>query len=102
MAPQVPSPFILLFAAGLFAAVRPALTHGRQLLLASLPRGSFAKQNAKRGKSADKPTAPAADSDNHATLGSILVLIWAFYLVVFHTLSNMPLDQALLYGVQAR
>ncbi len=31
-----------------------------------------------------------------------LVGVWAFYLLVFHFLSNMPLDQPLLYGVQAR
>ena len=35
-------------------------------------------------------------------MGLVLIGIWAFYLVVFHALSNMPLDQPLLYGVQAR
>jgi hypothetical protein len=34
--------------------------------------------------------------------GGALVFAWVLYLVVFHVLSNMPLDQRLLFGVQAR
>ncbi len=34
--------------------------------------------------------------------GGALVGAWVLYLVVFHVLSNMPLDQQLLFGIQAR
>lgn len=34
--------------------------------------------------------------------GVLLVAIYAFYMVVFHSLSNLPLNEALLYGVHMR
>ncbi len=40
--------------------------------------------------------ASALASGARGRVGVALVVTWAFYLAVFHTLSNMPLDEALL------
>ncbi|KAH9197880.1 hypothetical protein AeNC1_000157 [Aphanomyces euteiches] len=37
-----------------------------------------------------------------ASLGYIILFVYVFYLVVFHSLSNMPLTEGLLYGVHMR
>lgn len=39
---------------------------------------------------------------NTDSVGMVLVLSYVFYIIVFHSLSNMPLNEELLYGVQAR
>jgi len=38
----------------------------------------------------------------HRTLVMSLFCTWLFYVIIFHYLSNMPLSQRLLFGVQAR
>ncbi len=50
------------------------------------------------------PAPPAAVTAEEVSrwVAAALVAVWLFYLAVFHFLSNMPLDQPLLFGVQAR
>jgi hypothetical protein len=50
------------------------------------------------------PTAAAAEEVEADTrlVGPLLVFTLYFYLAVFHTLANMPLDNPLLFGIHAR
>lgn len=41
-------------------------------------------------------------SSVHGSIGGALLALPLFYLGVFHSLSNMPLDEELLYGVHER
>ena len=46
-----------------------------------------------------EPAAPGADTRG---VGCMLLAAYVFYLVVFHSLANLPLSEALLYGVHMR
>uniref|UniRef100_A0A7S2RZI0 DUF2723 domain-containing protein n=1 Tax=Mucochytrium quahogii TaxID=96639 RepID=A0A7S2RZI0_9STRA len=62
----------------------------------------------KVAKTNSVPAATSEDVENPEVaqrrhgLGVALVAAFVFYVLVFHFLSNMPLDQELLFGVQAR
>ncbi|KAF0686293.1 Aste57867_21899 [Aphanomyces stellatus] len=45
---------------------------------------------------------PLARSSSLDSVGFVVVFVYAFYLVVFHSLSNLPLTEGLLYGVHMR
>jgi hypothetical protein len=49
-----------------------------------------------------KENASLSSYDVLNTIGPLLVFTLLFYIAVFHYLSNMPLDNPLLYGIHAR
>ncbi len=51
-------------------------------------------------KPVEVETPPAAPDTS--SVGAALLVAWMFYLTVFHFLSNMPLNDKLLYGVHQR
>eukprot|EP00501_MAST-03F_sp_TOSAG23-6_P002549 GSMAST32.ASY1.ANO1.2688.1 assembled CDS len=53
-------------------------------------------------KGESKSTQKKQLSKAQNSIGQILLFTWAFYLIIFHTLSNIPLSQGLLFGVHMR
>lgn len=54
------------------------------------------------GRKSEQAVAEGRIAVSTSSWPGALVGTWLFYLVVFHYLSNMPMDDPLLYGVHAR
>ena len=68
----------------------------------SLDALTVKNDDVKGGTSAAAAAAAAAATADTRLVGPLLVAMLAVYLVVFHTLANMPLDNKLLFGIHAR
>jgi hypothetical protein len=63
-------------------------------------KGKMNKNSLSKEQLKENASLPSYDVLN--TIGPLLVLTLLFYIAVFHYLSNMPLDNPLLYGIHAR
>lgn len=69
------------------------------------PRGLFKRRRDGKDEVEELEVRPTAAKDSElrrALAGPALVGAFLFYILVFHFLSNMPMDQDLLRGIQAR
>jgi len=63
---------------------------------------SKAASKKKKGTAVATAVQPVTEASSDAECACALFCTWAFYVFIFHSLANLPLHNALLFGVHAR
>ncbi|DBA05317.1 TPA: hypothetical protein N0F65_007479 [Lagenidium giganteum] len=87
---ELPSQALLVF-----VAVGAAASCSAQFLR---PRLTEKRTSTPSKKRKSHPVVPPVGND----VGKLIIAMYLFYLIVFHSLANLPLDEGLLYGVHMR